>query len=138
MYTSVGGNEARGGALLLTWLEENYEAVRQFYGDTFVTNVKTMLRGFPEESSTEAEHQRLQARIDNEFAFNLFQAVLWIRIRRDRIFLSLLDADPLVRGTDPDPLVRGTDPDPLVTRYISGSGSSYHQAKIVRLYDFLS
>ncbi len=66
MYTAVGGNEARGGALLLTWLEENYEAVRQFYGDTFVTNVKTMLRGFPEESSTEAEHQRLQARIDNE------------------------------------------------------------------------
>ncbi len=75
MYTAVGGNEARGGALLLTWLEENYEAVRQFYGDTFVTNVKTMLRGFPEESSTEAEHQRLQARIDNEFAFNLFRAV---------------------------------------------------------------
>jgi hypothetical protein len=66
VYTAVGGNEARGGALLLTWLEENYEAVRQFYGDTFVTNVKTMLRGFPEESSTEEDHQRLQARIDNE------------------------------------------------------------------------
>ncbi len=114
MYTAVGGNEARGGALLLTWLEENYEAVRQFYGDTFVTNVKTMLRGFPEESSTEAEQQRLQARIDNGFAFNLYRAVLWIRIHRNHMFLDLLDLDPLVSGTDPDPLVRGTDPDLLV------------------------
>jgi hypothetical protein len=90
VYTAVGGNEARGGALLLTWLEENYEAVRQFYGDTFVTNVKMMLRGFPEESSTEAEHQRLQARIDNEIALNLFRAVLWIRISRNRIFGAFL------------------------------------------------
>jgi hypothetical protein len=90
VYTAVGGNEARGGALLLTWLEENYEAVRQFYGDTFVTNVKTMLRGFPEESSTEAEHQRLQARIDNEFPFNLFRAVFVV-----------LDPDPQ------DPFVLG-------------------------------
>ncbi len=26
-----------------------------------------------------------------------------------RMFLDLLDPDPLVRGTDPNPLVRGTD-----------------------------
>jgi hypothetical protein len=32
-----------------------------------------------------------------------FQAVLRIRIRRIRMFLGLLDPDPLVRGVDPDP-----------------------------------
>jgi hypothetical protein len=40
----------------------------------------------------------------------IFCIVLRIRIRQ---FLGLLDPDPLVRGTDP------------------GSGSFYHQAKIV-------
>jgi hypothetical protein len=36
-------------------------------------------------------------------------AVLRIRIRRIRMFLGLLDPDPLVRGTDPDPA-----PDPSI------------------------
>jgi hypothetical protein len=31
------------------------------------------------------------------------KAVLGIRMRRIRMFLGLLDPDPLVRGTDPDP-----------------------------------
>jgi len=66
IYRAVGKNEARGGALLLTWLEDNYDAVRRFYGDTFVTNVKTMLSGYPEESSTPEEHQRLQVGFDKE------------------------------------------------------------------------
>ncbi len=37
-----------------------------------------------------------------------------IRIRRIRMFMGILDPDPLVRGMDPDqdPLVRGMDPDP--------------------------
>jgi hypothetical protein len=39
--------------------------------------------------------------------YGTYQAVLriWIRIRRIRMFLSLLDPDPLVRGMDPDPSV---------------------------------
>jgi hypothetical protein len=35
--------------------------------------------------------------------------VLRIRIRRIRVFLGLLDPDPLVRGT-------GTDPDPSIIK----------------------
>ncbi len=35
-----------------------------------------------------------------------------IRIRRIRMFLGLLDPDPLVRSMEPDPLVRGMDPNP--------------------------
>jgi hypothetical protein len=33
----------------------------------------------------------------------LYLSVLRIRIRRIRMFLGLLDPDPLVRGVDPDP-----------------------------------
>jgi hypothetical protein len=33
----------------------------------------------------------------------VLKAVLGIRIRRIRMFLGLLDLDPLVRGPDPDP-----------------------------------
>jgi hypothetical protein len=44
--------------------------------------------------------------------------VLRIRIRRIRMFLGLLDPDPLARSTDPDPA--------------PGFGSFYHLAKIVR------
>jgi hypothetical protein len=42
------------------------------------------------------------------------------------MFFGLLDPDPLVRSTDPDPPIF-----PLVI-WRSGSGSFYHQAKIVR------
>ncbi len=35
--------------------------------------------------------------------------VLWIRIRRIRMFLGLLDSDP-------DPLVGGMDPDPSIIK----------------------
>ncbi len=35
-----------------------------------------------------------------------FPAGLWIRIRRIRMFLDLLDPDPLVRGMDPNPSLK--------------------------------
>jgi hypothetical protein len=35
----------------------------------------------------------------------LLYAMLWIRIRRIRMFLALLDPDPLVRGLNPDPFI---------------------------------
>ena len=65
----MGKNEAaRGGALVLTWLEDNYDTIRKFFGDTFVTNAKQMVRGFPEEAATEAEYQRLKACLDRHGA----------------------------------------------------------------------
>jgi hypothetical protein len=36
-------------------------------------------------------------------SLNFFEAMLWIRIHRFRMFLDLLDSDPLVRGTDSAP-----------------------------------
>jgi hypothetical protein len=33
----------------------------------------------------------------------LIKPLLWIRVRKIRMFLGLLNPDPLVRGTDPDP-----------------------------------
>jgi hypothetical protein len=39
----------------------------------------------------------------HKWVFFLFQAVLWIRIRRIRMFFGLLDPDPLVWDMDPDP-----------------------------------
>jgi len=41
--------------------------------------------------------------------------VLRIRIHRIKMFLGLLDPDPLVRGMDPDPAL---DPDPSVIKQI--------------------
>jgi hypothetical protein len=40
--------------------------------------------------------------------------VLGIRIR---MFLGLLDPDPLIRGMNPIPIVRGTDPDPSIIKH---------------------
>ncbi len=48
-------------------------------------------------------------------SFILFWAVLWIRIR---MFLSLPDPDPLVRGTDPTPEL-DPDPDPIVNQNVT-------------------
>jgi hypothetical protein len=44
-----------------------------------------------------------QARAGNSKNAALVKAVLGIRIRRIRMFLGLLDPDPLVGGMDPDP-----------------------------------
>jgi hypothetical protein len=84
-------------------------------------------------------HQRLPSLLCTPaFFYKETAAVSRIRIRiRIRMFLGLLDPDPLVRGSvaDPDP-----NPDPHVVeppgsgsinqRY--GSGSFYHQSKLVR------
>jgi hypothetical protein len=40
-----------------------------------------------------------------DFQVCILPTLLWIRIRRIRMFLDLLDPDPLVRGTDPDPSI---------------------------------
>jgi hypothetical protein len=39
------------------------------------------------------------------YMMNMNTPVLRIRIRRIRMFLALLDPDPLVRGMDPDPSI---------------------------------
>jgi hypothetical protein len=41
--------------------------------------------------------------IQNFVCFAVLHPVFGIRIRRIRMFLGLLNPDPLVRGTDPDP-----------------------------------
>jgi len=61
VYTAIGESEGRGGELMLTWLENNYDAVRDFYAETFVYNVKNMLIGFAEEASSAADAERLAA-----------------------------------------------------------------------------
>jgi hypothetical protein len=61
VYTAIGESEGRGGELMLTWLENNYDAVRDFYAETFVYNVKNMLIGFAEEASSAADAERLSA-----------------------------------------------------------------------------
>ena len=61
VYTAIGESQAQGGALMLTWLEDNYDVIRAHYGDTFTYNVKNMLLGFPEEATSQADYERLAA-----------------------------------------------------------------------------
>jgi hypothetical protein len=55
--------------------------------------------------SGRADPFRFFTRDPDTYEFSLFLAALRIRIRRIRMFLGLLDPDPLVRDMDTDPSI---------------------------------
>jgi hypothetical protein len=78
----------RGGALLLTWLQDNFHTIRQYFGDMFVNNVKQMVRGFPEETSTQAEYDRYSKFLDQHRA-ELGSAVDTVKQGLDKIAANI-------------------------------------------------
>jgi hypothetical protein len=47
--------------------------------------------------------EKKEAQVLKSLKLVTYFSLLWIRIRRIRMFLGLLDPDPLVRDPDPDP-----------------------------------
>ncbi|XP_023321022.1 aminopeptidase N [Eurytemora carolleeae] len=61
VYLAIGdSSEADGSARMLTWLEDNWEKIKEFYGDTFVYNVKNMVLRYPEYSNTQESFDKLR------------------------------------------------------------------------------
>ena len=44
---------------MLDWLENNWEAIKEFYGDTFVYNVANMVARYPDHANTQEEFDRM-------------------------------------------------------------------------------
>ncbi len=85
----MGANTAaRGGSLLLAWLQDKFDDIHSFYGDTFVNNVKQMVRAFPEEAATSSEHQRFAAFLDRRRA-DLGSAVDKVQQGLDKIAANI-------------------------------------------------
>ena len=44
---------------MLDWLDTNYEAIKEFYGDNFVYTVNNMVALYPETANTQEDFDRM-------------------------------------------------------------------------------
>lgn len=58
LYLSIGSSK-QGSDLMLDWLENNWEAIKEFYGDNFVYNVANMVARYPDHANTQEEFDRM-------------------------------------------------------------------------------
>ena len=46
---------------MLEWLESNWEAIKEFYGDTFAYNAKNMVYYYPLTANTQEDYDKLSS-----------------------------------------------------------------------------
>jgi len=58
LYGAIGSSK-QGSKLMLDWLENNWETIKEFYGDNFVYNVAPMVANYPLTANTQEEFDRM-------------------------------------------------------------------------------